>query len=108
MKKIESFIAEAPKLKSGTIEYCLWASKEGPLYIQILRNITETTNPGTHSKLLFCVSELLLQFNDKGSLKDLHGLNPETFDEEKSSNDNDSYFLKAILNHLIPNNIQKI
>lgn len=108
MKKIESFIAEAPKLKSGTIEYCLWTSNEGLLYIQILKNITATANPGTHSKLLFCVSKLLIQYNTKSPLIDLYGLNPETFDEEKSGNDNDSYFLKAILNHLIPNNIQKI
>ena len=99
MKKIEGFVATAPKIKSGMIEYCLWTDANGALYVQILRNIVKTTNPGTHSNLLFRVFDYL---NVETSPSEMHGYNPETYVKECSKDNNDFRFLKAAIKHLLP------
>jgi hypothetical protein len=99
MKKIEGFIALAPKIKSGEIEYCLWTDHDGALYVQIIKNVTETKTPGTHSNLLFRVSDYL---NAETTPSILRGFNPETLTEETSRDNNDAGFVKAVLKHLFP------
>ena len=102
MKKIENFFAVAPKIKSGALEYCLWTSDEGALYVQISRNLTDTDSPGKHSKLLFLVSRYLSNRNTDNDSEEMRGVNPITFSEEVSKDNNDVAFIKAILKHLFP------
>lgn len=102
MKKIENFSAVAPKLKLGKLEYCLWTADDGALYVQILRNLTKTKEPGTHSKLLFRVSDYLDDRNATSALKEMRGINPETSSEETPGDDDHAGFVKAILRHLFP------
>ena len=97
MKKIEGFAAIAPKIKSGEVEYCLWTDNDGALYVQIIRNIVDATKAGTHSNLLFRVSEYL---GREESFQKMHGYNPVTFVEETSKDNNDAGFVKAILKQL--------
>lgn len=99
MKKIEGFIATASKIKSGKIEYCLWTDVNGALYVQILRNIIRTSKPGTHSNLLFRVTDYL---NVETSPTQMLGFNPETYGKEYSKDNNDFAFLKAVIKHLLP------
>ena len=104
MKKVENFIPVAPKIKSGKVEleYCLWAATDGALYVQIVRNLGETTSPGTHSNLLFRASDYLNDRNTGSAYKDMRGLNPVTFEDEPSRANDDPGFVKAILRHLFP------
>lgn len=102
MKKIENFVAVAPKIKSGALEYFLWTSDEGALYVQISRNIIDTDTPGKHSKLLFQVSRHLSSRNADNDTEEIRGINPITFFEEVSKDNNDVAFIKAILKHLFP------
>ncbi len=102
MKKIENFVAVAPKLKPGSLEYCLWTDDDGALYVQMVRNLTDTMTPGTHPKLLFRVADYLNDRNIVGASQGMRGINPETFSEEISRNNDDAGFLKAILKHLFP------
>lgn len=99
MKKIEGFVGIAPKIKSGEVEYCLWSDPDGALYIQIIRNIIKTDHPGTHSILLFRISDYL---NPAATSPEMVGFNPETFAKETSKNKDDAGFVKAILKHLFP------
>ena len=99
MKKIEGFSATAPKIKSGKLEYCLWTDHDGALHVQIIQNITETEHPGTHSNLLFRVSDYL---NPATTPLEMVGFNPETFSKATSNNNDDAGFVKAILRHLCP------
>jgi hypothetical protein len=102
LNKIENFSAIASKLKTGSLEYCLWTDANGALYVQIVRNRTNTQKPGTHSKLLFRVSAYLNDRYLENELPVIRGINPETFREETSENNDDSGFIKAILRHLLP------
>ena len=102
MKKIEGFVASAPKIKLGTLEYCLWVDEQGALYVQIFRNLTNTTTPGTHSKLLFRVADYLNDGNAVDASQGIRGINPETFREETSKNNDDPGFIKAIVTQLLP------
>ena len=99
MKKIEGFVAIAPKIKSGEVEYCLWTDSEGALYVQVIRNITETDNPGSHSNLLFRVSDYLVMETTPHIMR---GFSPDTFTAETSKDNNDAGFVKAVLKHLLP------
>lgn len=99
MKKIEGFVGIAPKTKSGEVEYCLWSDPKGALLIQIIRNITKTDHPGTHSTLLFRISDYL---NSAATPNEMAGFNPRTFAKETSRNKDDFGFVKAILKHLFP------
>ena len=99
MKKIEGFVGIAPKIKSGEIEYCLWSDSNGALYSQILKNLTKTDHPGTHSTLLFQISCYL---NPAATPPVMVGFNPVTFYKETSKNKDDAGFVKAILKHLFP------
>lgn len=101
-KKIEDFIAIAPKLKAGSLEYCLWTDDDGAFYVQIIRNLIKTEVPGTHSKLLFRISDYLNDRNSENALQGIRGINPETLSAEASENNDDSAFVKAILRHLLP------
>ncbi len=104
MKKIETFTAVAPKLKSGKLEleYCLWTNTDGALYVQIVRNLTNTASPGTHSNLLFRVSDYLNGRNTENASQEMRGINPETFSEETPRDNNNTEFVKAVLRHLFP------
>ena len=102
MKKIKNFVAVAPKIKPGSLEYCLWTDDDGALYVQIVRNLTETMSPGTHPKLLFRISDFLNDRNTGDTSRSILGVNPETFSEETSKNNDDAGFIKAILKHLFP------
>jgi hypothetical protein len=102
MKKIENFVATAPKIKFGQLEYCLWTDDEGALYVQINRNLTETDSPGKHSKLLFRVSRYLNNKNTDNDSEEMRGIDPITLTEEVSKDNNDVAFIKAILKHLFP------
>jgi hypothetical protein len=66
----------------------------------MVRNLTETDKPGTYSNLLFRVSDYLKGSNKENAAQKMHGINPESFSEEDSSNNNDRGFVKVILNHL--------
>lgn len=102
MKKIENFVAVAPKIKTGSLQYCLWTDDDGALYVQIVRNLTETMTPGTHPKLLFRVADYLNDRNIGDASRKMHGINPETFSDEISRDNDTAGFLKTILNHLFP------
>ena len=95
MKKIEGFIGVAPKMKSGSLEYCLWIDKAGVLYVQMLENIDDE---GTHSKNIFLVSDIL---NMKSGQQTIRGKNPVTFVEEEVGDNNNFAFLKAVVRHLV-------
>jgi hypothetical protein len=102
MRKIENFTATAPKLSSGNLEYCLWVDDQGALYVQIIKNLTETVSPGSHSKLLFKVSTYFdLRFSD-AALDDLQGINPSDYSVTIDGNNDAGAFVKAILRHLFP------
>jgi len=101
MKKIENFTAIAPKLNSGALEYCLWTDNDGALYVQIIRNIIDTQSPGKHSDLLFRVSQYI-DYEQIDNSQQMDGINPSTFNEEVSKENNNSGFVKAIIKHLIP------
>lgn len=102
MKKIENFIAVAPKLKSGNIEYCLWTDEGGALYIQMLRNLTKTKKPGTCSKLLFRVADYLNDCNTVNTSTVMRGFNCITFSEEIAEDKDNAKFIEAVLKHLFP------
>jgi len=104
MKRIENYIFSAPKLREGSLEYALWIDENGALFIQILRNIIETTKPGTHTKLLLRVSDYLDERHTKGNYSSILGINPETFEKEIETDSNNGRFIKAILRHLFPKN----
>lgn len=99
MKKIEGFEATAPKSKNGNLEYCLWTDDNGALFFQITKNNIETKKPGTHSNLLFRISDYL---NRNQEMK-IIGFNLQTKINEVSHDNNDEAFIKAIVNHLLPN-----
>lgn len=103
MRKIENSEAFAPKLKgSGKLEYCLWSitgENDNDLYVQIVCNHVDTKVPGSHSNLLFRVSDYRGENNAFGNMR---GLNPDGFMEEHCSSNNNAGFLKAILRHLPP------
>ena len=103
MKRIENFSAFAKKLKAGHLEYGLWTDEDGALYVQILQNLTHAGEPGTHSKLLFRVSDYLSSRHAADAIKNLRGLNPEKeFAPEFCRNNDDAGFLKAVIRHLLP------
>ena len=99
MRKIDGFVGIAPKIKSGEVEYCLWSDSGGALYIQITKNITKTDHPGTHSSLLFRISDYL---SPATISTNMDGFNPKTFAKETSKNKDDAGFVKAILKHFFP------
>ena len=102
MRKIENFVASTRKANSGTLDYCLWVSDEGALYVQIVFNHTDTKKPGTHSNLLFPVSKYACLENTDKTFKKIHGINPSTLLEEVSNDNNDAGFIKAIIGSLLP------
>ena len=102
LQKIANFTAVASKLTSGELEYCLWTDHDGALYVQILRNLTNTKHPGTHSKLLFKVSDYLNLQSTANLSRGVPGIDAETFKEDQSQNKDDPGFIKAILKQLFP------
>ena len=107
MKRIENYIFSAPKLRKGSLEYALWIDENGALFIQILRNLIETTEPGKHTKLLLRVSDYFDERHNDGDYPSILGINPETFQNEKETNRNNSGFINAILRHLFPKNFNE-
>jgi hypothetical protein len=99
MTKLDNFIGVANKLRSGHLEYCLWTDNLGGLYVQITKNLLNTPNEGTHSDLLFKLSDILRQDETDSKPK---GLTPDTFKSKKTDNNNDAGFLKAIARQLLP------
>lgn len=98
MKKIDGFVATVPKLQGGNLEYCLWTDDNGALFFQIAKNNIETKTPGTHSNLLFRISDLL-NINEETSII---GFNLKTKANETSQNSNDKAFIQAIMSQLFP------
>lgn len=99
MKKIDSFVGIAPKLVGeGNIQYCLWVDKQGKLYAQLEHN----DKSGTFSKLLFSVSTYESVRNSSNSLGDMTGYDIESHAYKLSQDNNNGAFLKAVLNHLLP------
>jgi len=102
MKKIEGFIASAPKTKgNGEIKYCLWVNEAGNKTCNLHVQIIDNDGDGTYSKNLFSVSEYLSYRNSNENPDQLKGLNVEKNIPEVSNNNNDIGFLKAVLRHLL-------
>ena len=99
MKKIQSAIAEAPKLEgNGNIKYHLWVDGKGNLYVQF----DENDETGTFSRLLFSVAEYASERDKTNSIGQPNGFDLTKKAREISSNRNDGAFLKAVLRHLLP------
>jgi len=99
MKKISGFTGNAPKLlKTGSLEYCLWTDSKGNLYFQITNN-TET---GEFSKLLFSVSSYASMRSSTDKLGNLKGFDLNTGKIVEHGNKDNGGFLKAILIDLLP------
>lgn len=102
IKKIDSEIRLAPKIKGqGHIHYCLWADEQGEQYVQFINN----DDLGTLSNLLFSVSKYKSERNSDNALRNLQGYDSTSKSFKLSENNNDGAFLKAVLRHLLPNNI---
>ena len=98
MKKIENYEGVAQKTKgNGELKYCLWVSKQGELYMQIISN----SSSGTFSKNLFLVSEYTSTTCKDDLSAEAEGYNPDTGEIEIVSNNNNAVFLKAIASSLI-------
>lgn len=99
MKRIDSFVGIAPKLVGdGNIQYCLWVDKQGKLFVQLEHN----DKSGTFSKLLFSVSMYESMRKSPNSLGDMQGYDIESKTYKSSQDNNNGAFLKAVLNHLLP------
>lgn len=86
----------APKLGgAGTLKYQLWVNDSGNLYVKI----TENSEGGTASSLLFSVAEYAPARNK--SIDKPCGLDLARGAERKSGNNDDGGFLKAVLQHLL-------
>jgi len=79
MERIPDFVQVADKLEAGKIECCLWADDAGALYVRMLRNLTKTPKPGTHSRLLFRVSDLLDARGAEHALTGMRGIDPKNW-----------------------------
>lgn len=78
----------------------LWINKNGQLFVQI----TENSNTGTFSNLLFPVSDnMLSSITDQAASKKLSGYNLETGEFQLSQDNNVSGFLRAAFAHLLSN-----
>jgi len=91
-------------MQAGYIKYSLWIDADGALYVQITENMINTDHPGTHSKLLFKVSEYTRYIDSDNAIEAVSGLNIETGSWEISSDNNDRGFIRAILRQLFPTN----
>lgn len=108
MKQLENHTGSAPKIGGGgNLEYALWVDEYGVLFIQILKNVIETTKPGTHTKLLLRASDYLDERYDTGDYASIWGINPATLQNEEETDNNNSGFIKAILRHLFPKGLRQ-
>lgn len=99
MKRIESFIAEAPKVGgTGKIKYGLWIDSSGNLYVQIVGN----EGTGTFSSCLFSVSKYASLRDGTKPIGQLNGYDLSDRSWRDSGNNNDVEFLEAALRHLLP------
>ena len=99
MKPIPTTVLEAQKLEgTGKIEYRLWVSRDGELYVQFEDNAAA----GTFGHLLFSVSKYAGVRESTDSIGQPTGYDLEKRKERVSANRNDGAFLKAVLCHLLP------
>jgi hypothetical protein len=97
MKRINTEKLSAQKIGGkGEIEYCLWVSNMGELYVQL-----ESNDGGTFSNLLFSVTKYAAFRNDQAPITEVEGYDLNNGRTIPSSNNNDSAFLKAALRHLL-------
>lgn len=96
MKQIYINNNETPTLSgSGILKYQLWVNDGGSFYVKI----TENSNEGRFSPLLFSVSEYAPERHK--SIDNPCGLNLTHGGKRESANNNDGAFLKAVLQHLL-------
>lgn len=94
-----SYIGRAPKLsESGEIEFTLWVDEAGSLYVQMLGNAAS----GTFTDHVASVAKYASLRKSKDSLGAIDVVNPETGSTHCARDNNNSAFLKAILQYLLP------
>ncbi len=103
MKRIKGFEQLVRRNNGGELLYHLWNNDEGALYVQIVKNFTKSgKRGGSHSNLIYLVSDYLDVHSTGEGKWNLVGLDPKTFKRKTSKDNNDAAFLKAVFEHLFP------
>lgn len=102
MEKI--YTGSTSKLRGeGSLDFALLIDEAGVLFIQILKNeLPDAKKPGTHTKLILRVSDYINERFIEGGYASIKGINPEKNQYQEEADNNNSGFIKAILQHLFP------